>query len=505
MFDQSNDPWRSWGDAIVTTGHVAGDEMGPVLNGKARRFREFLLSLPARFRACSLATQFTVAAALVILITMTLLGRWVAARIESGVTHNTAAAAALYMDRFIEPHVQDLANSDVLTPASRQELAELVKTRGFKQHIAAIKIWRPDGTIVYSDRDDLIGVKLPLGDSLRKALDGAVVPEFDHLEDDENAGERSMGIPLLEIYAPLREANTERIIGVAELYQQAGGLQRELSWARLESFAMVSGLALVMLGTLASIVGRGSRTIAQQEKALNARIADLSQSLALNKDLRQRVAHANRRATESGEQFLRRVSAELHDGPVQLIGLVLLRLDDIGARAHEQDPKRASDALTIIRGALRDALGEIRGLANGFALPELENLKLTDALELAIDNHERRSGTAVSVSFAENLPHTPIAVKTCAYRFVQEGLNNAFRHAGGAGQHVAVTWDGVQLAIAVSDKGPGMTHGGQASLKGGIGLSGMRDRIESLGGSMIVEAAEGQGTRLQVSFFLGAC
>jgi signal transduction histidine kinase len=155
---------------------------------------------------------------------------------------------------------------------------------------------------------------------------------------------------------------------------------------------------------------------------------------------------------------------------------------------------------------LRDALTEIRGLANGFALPDVENLKLVEALELAIGNHERRSGTAVSVSFPEKLPaHTPQSVKTCAYRFVQEGLNNAFRHAGGAGQHVALDWNGVKLTISVSDKGPGLIHGGQTSGKGGIGLSGMRDRIESLGGSMTIEMAEGQGTRLQASFCLGGC
>jgi signal transduction histidine kinase len=490
----------------VSTGHLTGNNGNrSALGVKARRLRAFLSSLPARYRNCSLAAQFTVAAAVVILITMTILGRWVAARIESGVLTNTAAAAALYMDRFIEPHVQELASRDDLTPASRQALAELVKTRGFKRHIAAIKIWRPDGTIVYSDRDSLIGVRLPLSDSLKKAVTGTIVPEFDHLDDEENEAERGLGLPLLEIYAPLRQAETDRIIAVAELYQVAGGLEQELSWARLESVIIVSGLALVMLGTLAGIVGRGSQTIVQQQQALNARIGDLSQSLAVNKELRERLADANRRVTESGEQFLRRVSAELHDGPVQLLGLVLLRLDDVSAEAHDKDPARGGETLTIIRGALRDALSEIRGLANGFALPELESLKLTDALELAINNHQRRSGTTVSVSFPPELPCTPISVKTCAYRFVQEGLNNAFRHAGGAGQHVAVAWDGVRLEISVSDKGPGLPQGASGTLKGGIGLSGMRDRIESLGGTMIVEAAEGQGARLRASFYLGGC
>ena len=122
-------------------------------NVTAQRLRAVLAYFPARYRACSLATQFTLAAALVIVVTMTILGSWVAARIESGVASNIAAAAALYMDGFIEPHVQELASSDVLSPASRRALSELVKTTDLQKHIAAIKIWRTDGTIAYSDRE----------------------------------------------------------------------------------------------------------------------------------------------------------------------------------------------------------------------------------------------------------------------------------------------------------------------------------------------------------------
>jgi signal transduction histidine kinase len=223
----------------------------------------------------------------------------------------------------------------------------------------------------------------------------------------------------------------------------------------------------------------------------------------LNEELRKDIANANRRASESSERFLRRVSAELHDGPVQLIGLALLRLDGINA-ATPKDAPRAAETLEIIRGVLKDALSEIRGLSNGLALPELESLSFEDALDLAISNHERRSGKAVAVSFPEKLPVIPASIKTCAYRFVQEGLNNAFRHADGAEQRVAVSWDGVMLGIEVSDKGPGISATGQSSCGrgSGIGLTGMRDRIESLGGTMVIVAAPGQGTKLQASFSL---
>jgi signal transduction histidine kinase len=455
-----------------------------------------------RWRSWSLASQFTLVAAIVMGIAMAVLGSWVASRIESSVVNNTAASAALYMDRFIEPHVQELARSPELSPASRQGLAQLVKSHGFEQQIFALKIWRPDGTILYSNRENLIGKKLPISDSLRKALNGFVVPEFNHLDDEENVEERGLELPLLEIYAPLREANTERVIAVAEFYQLADKLSHELSWSRLQSILIVGGLTMLMLGALSGIVRRGSLTIASQQNALSSQIAQLSRSLALNEELSQRVVEATRRSAESSEQFLRKVSAELHDGPVQLIGLVLLRLDGIGELATQANPERAKETMTIIRGALQDALAEIRGLSSGFALPDLENLRLDEAVELAVHNHERRSGTSVNLHLAKDLPAIPIALKTCAYRFVQEGLNNAFRHADGIGQDVAVDWDGKCLMIEVSDKGPGLAGDFQSASTSGIGLTGLRDRIESLGGTMIIETEKSIGTHLKAKFCL---
>jgi signal transduction histidine kinase len=362
-----------------------------------------------------------------------------------------------------------------------------------------LKIWRPDGTIAYSKRPDLIGQKMEPGESLSMAASGVVAAEFDHLSDEENVSERALNMPLLEIYSPIRESGTERIIAIAEIYQAGDHLAGELRAAQFQAALVVGGLSFLMLAALIGIVRRGSQIIGSQKTSLNERILELSRSLAINEELTQRVADANRRASESGERFLRRVSAELHDGPVQLIGLSLLRLDGLTA---PKDAGRARETSEVIRSALQDALSEIRGLSNGMALPELETLSLEETLELAISNHERRSSTSVAISLPHGCPSVPASVKTCAYRFVQEGLNNAFRHAAGAGQQVALSWDGKVLAIEVSDAGPGLAGSNPPSSKSGLGLVGMRDRIESLGGSMEVTSGEDGGTRLRASFHL---
>jgi len=92
-------------------------------------------------------------------------------------------------------------------------------------------------------------------------------------------------------------------------------------------------------------------------------------------------------------------------------------------------------------------------------------------------------------------------LKICVYRFVQEGLTNAFRHADGMGQ--AVSARGTQvLEVSVSDDGQGFATGGPAAGTG-LGLAGLRARIEAIGGRLEVCSTPGLGTHLAASFDLG--
>jgi signal transduction histidine kinase len=98
----------------------------------------------------------------------------------------------------------------------------------------------------------------------------------------------------------------------------------------------------------------------------------------------------------------------------------------------------------------------------------------------------------------DDLPgETPQSLKICVYRFVQEGLTNAFRHAGGAGQAVAAR-AGPLLEVRVSDHGPGLPADIRAG--GGLGMAGMRARIEGAGGKLEISSTCGQGTHLVATF-----
>ena len=82
-----------------------------------------------------------------------------------------------------------------------------------------------------------------------------------------------------------------------------------------------SGLALY------GIVRAGSNTIERQEAALRAQVAESRRIAALNRDLGERVMRASARATASTERTLRRIGADLHDGPAQYVALAAMRLD----------------------------------------------------------------------------------------------------------------------------------------------------------------------------------
>jgi signal transduction histidine kinase len=245
--------------------------------------------------------------------------------------------------------------------------------------------------------------------------------------------------------------------------------------ARLESWIAIGGVALMQVILLSGIVWRGKKTIDSQHATL---------------------VDARRASVETSERLLRRVGADLHDGPAQLIGLALLRLDNLRPPVAAKHSK--PEEFEKIRTVLQDCLREIRHLSAGLAPPHLDSLPLGKVLELAVRQHEQRTGTDVNAAIGMLPMNVSSLHKVCIYRFVQEGLNNAYRHAGGIGQMVHVVSHGDELTIEVADKGPGFSPSNGGG--GGFGLAGLRDRVESLGGKFFLETQLGFGTRLRASF-----
>lgn len=443
----------------------------------------------------SLAKKYALMSLLVLIAGMWLIGSWVSAKIETGVIDNTAITAALYLNSFVAPELQELASHPELSAATIATLHRLYKETQLNERVTSFKIWALDGRVLYSSNPAIIGRVFPIAENKEQAWNGAVVAEFAGLDYAENILERGQGLPLLEIYSPVRDRWSNRIIAVAEFYDDATLLTQQLVQARVESWLVVAAVSLAMFFVLFGIVWGGNRTIERQRQELQGRVQQLSELLTQNKQLHDRAQRATSRAVELNERFLRRLSAELHDGPAQALSFGLLRLDAI---ADNNDHAARAGDLERIRNALREALQEIRNLSTGLAVPELAELGLLEALQKVVRAHLRRTRSNVELCVSEvPLPNPlPLPLKIGIYRFVQEALNNAYQHGKGQHQHVQTRYQNGVLEVEVSDAGPGFDPEDPSKVGEHLGLSGMRERIESLGGHFQLDSVLNRGTRV---------
>ncbi len=460
-------------------------------------------SLRVRWARISLSARFLIASALAICLTMLLTSAWVENQLRTGVVRNAAASSARIMEAVIGPHIQDIATTKSVSIAARQAIASLSQDGSLGRRILQIKIWLPDGTLVYANGGGQAGSVPEMTKELSAAIAGEVSAHFDDTGDAELAEERKHGIPLFEIYTPIYRFGSKTIIAIAEFYEDATILRREFDAARWQSLLILGTSTFTMLAFLFSIVHRANLLIRSQQEQLQARITQQTHLLEQNASLRSRVRQAHQDVTTNTEKFLRRVGADLHDGPAQLLTAVLMRLHELvpkpGWEARRTMLLPGDNPFDAVQSATQEALAEIRSISAGVSLPQLEHRGTIEVLELAIGNHERRTGSVVKCRFGAVPPVLPLAQKICLYRCTQEGLNNAFRHAGGKGQSVGVEVAGNWIVLTVMDFGPGFSPTIRQDGRNTLGLEGMRHRVEALEGEFEISSLLEQGTIIRVS------
>ena len=129
----------------------------------------------------------------------------------------------------------------------------------------------------------------------------------------------------------------------------------------------------------------------------------------------------------------------------------------------------------------------------------MDQATVNDAIALAISRHESHTNTNVVRDLRADDIDLPSEAVVCLYRFVQEGLNNCYRHAGAIEQRIATCGDNDQISIEITDRGPGVRKGSSPRDEKGIGLIALRDRIEALHGKFAFGPREGGGARLWIS------
>jgi signal transduction histidine kinase len=147
---------------------------------------------------------------------------------------------------------------------------------------------------------------------------------------------------------------------------------------------------------------------------------------------------------------------------------------------------------------------QLRRLSRELRPSILDDLGLGPALDWLARGMAERTGIAITVQAAvERLPAT---VETALYRIAQETITNAVRHARASRVQVEVGRAGDAVWLSVRDDGQGFDVSPTLARRGdrGLGLIGIRERVEALGGKLIIESERGTGTALWVTLPSGA-
>lgn len=438
-------------------------------------------------RSFDLVKTFLISASVILMSGMTVMGLWVSERIEEAASRKAAAIAALYVDGVVAPYAQSLLRPGGDTAEARARLDANMARGLMSRQLMAFKIWNLDGMAVYSTAP-LPVVETADPEALRVARSGEVYSELKAAGDSEAVGSLARRVPLLEVYAPVRAPGTGQVIGVVEFYDDATALQVELQDARSDSWILVGLVTLTMLSILFLVIARGGRVIDSQRDLLEAQVVRLSALLDQNRDLARTVDQSNRRAADLNERFLRRLSADIHDGPLQLLAFASLRLSD---RSSNDMQNGSTDGREAVVGAMT----ELREICRGLTLPELEGLDTAAVIRRAVQAHERRTGRTVPLLMPVEPAALPNAENICLYRVIQEGLNNTEHHAAGVGAGVEVYRVDATLVVRVRDTGKGFNVRPDEH---GLGLQGLRERVIGLGGEFGVTATPGEGTVITV-------
>jgi len=203
------------------------------------------------------------------------------------------------------------------------------------------------------------------------------------------------------------------------------------------------------------------------------------------------------------EDERRRLSLDLHDTVTQSMYGVLARIHAADMLLSRNVPGQAEIELAYAREALEQTLSDLRRVAADLHPPALDKTGLVKALRQHVDQFDESNPDLACSLEVEGAPRRlPSGVEIGTYRIVQEALNNTRRHARATCVVVKVTFLPDSVAVEVADNGRGFGLSGGTDgrgLDGHLGLVGMRERAELLGGTFRVENKPGAGAKIAVS------
>jgi len=226
---------------------------------------------------------------------------------------------------------------------------------------------------------------------------------------------------------------------------------------------------------------------------VSERTADLAKTVkALETEIGRR-RELSRQLVQASEAERRRVSRDLHDTASQILAGLSLAAGALQREAGLSPAgKEKAEEVSLLAESLSK---ELHVVAVRLRPTALDDVGLATALTELVQNWSNRTGVGAEIGvIGIDQERLPAEVETVIYRVVQEALTNIAKHAGATKVSVLVNRLGTEAQVAVEDDGHGFDRGATESRR--LGLAGMRERVEVVGGTLEIETTAGSGTTI---------
>jgi signal transduction histidine kinase len=352
-------------------------------------------------------------------------------------------------------------------PAAIALVDRVVRRGVLNDRVVRVKVWAPDGRIIYSDAHELIGARYKIDRS--EFTSGKTKAEISDLARPENRLERRFD-KLLEVYLPIRGPDGKPLL--FELYERYSSISasgRKL-WGAFAP-AMMGALAVLWLIQL-PLAWRGARQLREGQAE------------------RERLLQ---RAIQSSELERRRIARDLHDGAVQDLAGVSYSLTAAADRLDRSSRDETALTLRDAASGTRRTIRELRSLLVDIYPPDLHRAGLEAAFRDLVAPLAPR-GMEANVELPKDLSLPP-ALEMLFYRCAQEALRNVTKHSEATHVEVRVELEPRLARLIVQDNGRGFD--GQIE-DGHLGLLLVTDLVREAGGRLEIDSTPESGTRVCV-------
>ena len=213
-----------------------------------------------------------------------------------------------------------------------------------------------------------------------------------------------------------------------------------------------------------------------------------------NVRLIEELRASRQRLVAAQDEERRKIERNLHDGVQQQLVAMNVQLGLL-ARVADSDPTKVGAMATVLQGRATEALEDLRDLARGIYPPLLADKGLTAALQ----GQARKAAVPTTVA-ADGIERYPQDVEAAVYFCTLEALNNVAKYAHATAATIELSHDDGHLRFQVRDDGDGFDTSVTAY---GTGLQGMADRLDSIGGALVITSAPGEGSTVAGSIPVG--